>query len=350
MLPTLAQTAPETAAPVSAALDSADLAILGTYIAAAIAFAVFAIVRAARRKATSPPPLPQLPPEEAVLYAPGGQLPPPLPSSDPYSPPWSLSTAPLAAPSVPARLLGYFKVSTRPYRGIDLLFIAIIFLLFALLTLGGSEGGEDIPSEQRLRPEILVASMFFQFMLMGIACAFMTRRISQAEWLGLRWKQWWLAFVIAPTVVFFMWLVMGIFQYSGLNGWLEDTFDIESMQESVKILQEAKDPIVVALMAIAAVIVAPIAEEVVFRGYLYPASKHFCGPVGGILFSSLVFAAAHANVVAIAPLFTLAVLLCLAYEFTGSIWANISIHFLFNAATVTIQLLVRQGVFEMPQQ
>ena len=97
-------------------------------------------------------------------------------------------------------------------------------------------------------------------------------------------------------------------------------------------------------------IVAPIAEEVVFRGYLYPAAKHFCGPVGGILFSSLVFAAAHGNVVALLPLFVLAVLLCLIFEFTGSIWANISVHFLFNGATVALQLLARSGLVEMPAE
>ena len=346
LLAALAQTAPEAVAPVPAALDSADLAILGTYIAAAIVFAVFAIIHRLRRRRKTPP---ALPPADPGASMPSGTLPPPLPSSNPYTPPWSLSAAPLT-PAPSGGILRHFKVSTHPYRGIDLLFIGIIFLLFALLTVGGTEGGGDTPAEQRFKPEILVASMFFQFMLMGIACAFMVRRINQTEWLGLRWSRWWLVFPIAPTALFFMWFVMGVFQFSGWNGWLEQVFDIESMQESVKLLQEAKDPVVVVLMAIAAVIVAPITEEVIFRGYLYPAAKHFCGPVGGILFSSLVFAAAHANVVAIAPLFVLAVLLCLVYEFTGSIWANISVHFLFNAATVAIQLLVRYGVFEMPEQ
>ena len=345
MLAALANTAPEFAAPVSAAAPSADLVILGTYIVAALFFAVFAVVKAARGRGPAPAlPLPNI--GEAPAPASAGALPPPLPSSISYSPPWNLSSTPL----VPGEwgFPGRFRVPTWFYRPIDLLFIGLIFLIFAALTTG-SNGGEEIPIEKRYQPDVLVVSMFFQVMLMGIACAFVARRVSQAEWLGLRWSKWWLVFAIAPATVFFMWCSMGVLALSGWNGWLERTFDIEPMQESVKILQEAKDPLVVFLMAVAAVIVAPVAEEVVFRGYLYPAAKYFCGPVGAILFSSLVFAAAHGNVVAMAPLFLLAVLLCLIYEFTGSIWANISVHFLFNAATVAIQMLVRYGVFEMPQ-
>lgn len=349
LLVALAHTAPEAVAPVAAAPSPADLVILGTYLAAALLFAAFAIVRTVQGKIASPPPaLPTLDPEDAALYAPGGRLPPPLPPPPiPYSPPWGLTALPLAPVADSGGILRYFRVPTFPYRRIDLLFIGLIFLLFALLTTGsGGGGGTEMSMDEKFRPDLLVVSMFFQVMLMGIACAFMTRRINQAEWLGLRWKQWWLALFIAPAVVFFMWFVMLLLQVSGWNEWLEQTFDIESMQEAVKLFQEAKDPLVVALMAIAAVIVAPVAEEVVFRGYLYPAAKHFCGPLGGILFSSLVFAAAHGNIAAIAPLFLLAVLLCLVYEFTGSIWANISVHFLFNAATVAIQLLIRYGVFE----
>jgi membrane protease YdiL (CAAX protease family) len=350
MLVALANTAPEAVAPVVAAPSPADLVILGTYLAAALLFAAFAITRAIQRKiASPPPPLPVLGPEDAALYTPGGQLPPPLPPPPiPYTPPWGLSASPLAPVADYGGVLRYFRVPTFPYGKIDLLFIGLIFLLFARLTTGSSEGsGTEMSVDEKFRPDLLVISMFFQVMLMGIACAFMTRRINQAQWLGLRWKQWWLAIFIAPAVVFFMWFVMLLLQFFGWNAWLERTFDIESMQEAVKLLQEAKDPLVVALMAIAAVIVAPVAEEVVFRGYLYPAAKHFCGPLGGILFSSLVFAAAHGNIAAIAPLFLLAVLLCLIYEFTGSIWANISVHFLFNAATVAIQLLIRYGVFEV---
>jgi membrane protease YdiL (CAAX protease family) len=39
----------------------------------------------------------------------------------------------------------------------------------------------------------------------------------------------------------------------------------------------------------------------------------------------------------------LGVILALAYEKTGSIWAPIGIHFFFNSVTVLIQLAMRAG-------
>lgn len=310
--------------------------IAGTFLAALVVFAVFWAVRAAQGKVSfAPPRAEDLPAGSAAdadpIYAAPATLPPPLPAEP--------STAPFAR---------WLKVPVSPYRLIDLPLIAIVLFIYAGLTLGG--GGDHGPDEPKFTPTLLVASMIFQLLFMGMVVAFVSWRVRLAEWLGLRWKQWYLAFAIAPLAVFFMWCFMGTLHVSGWNAWLEKSLGIESMQEAVKLLQQAQDPLVITLMGVAAVIVAPLAEEIVFRGYLYPVAKRFCGPAGGILFSSLVFAAAHGNVVALLPLFVLAVLLCLIYEFTGSIWASISVHFLFNAATVAIQLLARSGLVEMPAE
>jgi membrane protease YdiL (CAAX protease family) len=319
--------------PVSPGPDLETRVILWTFLAAACVFVLFWAVRFAMGRVTFSPPSPLLEPELAA-----GALPPPLPLGPEMESP------------VATGFQRHFKVPVAHYRLFDLPLIGLVFLIYCGLIAGnsGSGGGEEIPLEQKFRPEVLIASMFFQLILMGMACAFVVRRIKQSDWLGLRWKQWWLAFAIAPVTVFFVWGVLLATHLSGLNGWLEQTLGIESMQqEAVKLLQEAKDPAVIILMGVAAVIVAPLAEEVVFRGYLYPAAKRFCGAYGAMIFSSMVFAAAHANAVALVPLFILAMLLCLIYELTGSIWANISVHFLFNLATVTLQLLVKYGVIDV---
>ena len=316
-----------------------DSIILGTFAAAAVIFFVTWGVRAMLGKVErfespalpngSPPPLPRI--DADSPYAPPMAMPPPLPPSD----------------TVAAPLPGAFKVSTAPYRLYDLPLIGLVLVIFAGLT-AANAGAEEMPLDKKYTPAVLIASIIFQFLIMGMVLAFVTWRVKITEWLGLRWRLWPLAIPIAIGTVLTMWFFMGALAFSGWNKWLEESLGIESMQEAVKVFQEVKDPVVITLMAVTAAFVAPLAEEVVFRGYLYPAAKRFCGPAAGMIFSSLVFAAAHGHVVALVPLFVLAVVLCLLYELTGSIWACMSVHFLFNAATVGIQLLVRSGLIDMP--
>jgi membrane protease YdiL (CAAX protease family) len=83
-----------------------------------------------------------------------------------------------------------------------------------------------------------------------------------------------------------------------------------------------------------AVVVAPIAEEIIFRGYLYGVMRRYFGRIPAILFSSLLFAAIHGNLSALPGLCILAVTLCLLYERTGSLWATMTLHGAFNTSTV----------------
>jgi len=337
-------------ADVSPALNP-DSIILGTFAAAAVIFFVTWGIRVMLGKSErfeSPVAAPEA---SAGLPASPGGSPPPLSRSDsdsPYAPPMAMPPPlPLSEEVVPVRQSGLFKVSTAPYRFYDLALIGLVLVIFAGLT-AANAGAEEMPLDKKYTPAVLIASIIFQFLIMGMVLAFVTWRVKITEWLGLRWRMWPLAFPIAIGTVLTMWCIMAALAYSGWNTWLEKSLGIESMQEAVKVFQEVKDPVVIALMAVTAALVAPLAEEVVFRGYLYPAAKRFCGPAAGIIFSSLVFAAAHGHVVALLPLFILAVFLCLLYELTGSIWACMSVHFLFNAATVGIQLLIRSGIIDMP--
>jgi membrane protease YdiL (CAAX protease family) len=170
-------------------------------------------------------------------------------------------------------------------------------------------------------------------------------RVGWDQWLGLRWRQWHWVFVIAPGAVFFMWLVFGGLQISGYVKWME-SLGVETVQETVQLLQESRDPLILGLMAFAAVIAAPVCEEVVFRGFLYPVMKKFAGAWPAAICSALVFASAHGNLTALLPLFIFGGVLVFVYEKTGSIWAPIAVHFCFNGATVIVQLAAHH--FNLP--
>jgi uncharacterized protein len=89
------------------------------------------------------------------------------------------------------------------------------------------------------------------------------------------------------------------------------------------------------LIIVLAVALAPVAEEFIFRFFLYGVVKRYGGRVVGIVASALLFAAVHGHLPSFLPLFVLGVCLAIAYEWSGSILVSMMMHALFNAVTLT---------------
>ena len=81
----------------------------------------------------------------------------------------------------------------------------------------------------------------------------------------------------------------------------------------------------------AAILLAPVAEEILFRGILYPAIKQAGFPRIALWSTVLLFAAVHLNAVTFLPLAVLALILTALYERTDNLLAPITAHALFNA-------------------
>jgi membrane protease YdiL (CAAX protease family) len=88
------------------------------------------------------------------------------------------------------------------------------------------------------------------------------------------------------------------------------------------------------LYIIMAIVVAPVYEELLFRGIVFPFMVKRIGLVGGTFLVSIFFAALHAHLPSVVPLFLLSAALCLAYWRTGSLWVSIGIHTIFNAVSI----------------
>lgn len=84
------------------------------------------------------------------------------------------------------------------------------------------------------------------------------------------------------------------------------------------------------------VIVAPVAEEFIFRGFLYPVFKRFLGMPLALLITAALFAAIHANAGSLGALFILAAAFTIAYEKSGSILVPICMHALFNLISLSV--------------
>jgi membrane protease YdiL (CAAX protease family) len=199
---------------------------------------------------------------------------------------------------------------------------------------------------QRLTAGALLVSIVVQCGIAGMVVAMVAPRVRPVAFFGLAWRGWPWAFVIGPAAVVAMWLVFGGMAWAGYFHWMERLLGEEPVQDVVRLLKEAKDPAVVLLMVVAAVVVAPVCEEIIFRGYLYPSAKRFAGRWAAALCSGLVFGAAHGSLAALLPLCLFGVVLAELYERTGSLWAPVAAHFFFNGATVALQLAAR--FFDLP--
>lgn len=74
------------------------------------------------------------------------------------------------------------------------------------------------------------------------------------------------------------------------------------------------------------VILAPLMEELLFRGYLYGKLRPRVGLIVSMLLVSLAFAVLHGQLNVGIDTFALSIVLCLLREFTGSIWAGVLLH------------------------
>ena len=83
-----------------------------------------------------------------------------------------------------------------------------------------------------------------------------------------------------------------------------------------------------------AVVVAPIAEEILFRGILYPAIKQVGYPRLAVIGTALFFALFHVNLLTFASLMAVALVLIGLYEFTDNLLAPIIAHAVFNASNL----------------
>ena len=97
-------------------------------------------------------------------------------------------------------------------------------------------------------------------------------------------------------------------------------------------------------MVLFACLLAPLWEEMFFRGMLYPVVRRHVGVTAGILLTALGFAALHANVSQLAPIFVLGALLAYLYEKTHSLWSSIVAHAMFNTGSMAALLTARYAL------
>lgn len=113
-------------------------------------------------------------------------------------------------------------------------------------------------------------------------------------------------------------------------------------QVAVQALKLSLDyPYMSILMIVGVIFIVPIAEELLFRGYLQGWMRRFVQPKTAIILTSIIFAGFHyslrqgwSNVELLVSLFILSCILGLLYEKQRTLWAPIGLHMAFNSINV----------------
>ena len=118
-------------------------------------------------------------------------------------------------------------------------------------------------------------------------------------------------------------------------GWPPET------ETAVMLLVGAKSWWTRVYLGVFAVVIAPVAEEFIFRGVLYPFVKQLGYPRFAWIGVNFLFALIHMDAAALVPLFVLALALTWLYERTDNLLAPVTAHGLFNAANLIVLYCVK---------
>jgi hypothetical protein len=197
-------------------------------------------------------------------------------------------------------------------------------LIAVVAAIGGAEvfeQGKESP------PGVVVAGAYAQG-VMFVAAALLFARLSgplRAGDFGLRGTSFWratgliVAFYVAFIVLAGLW-----FTLVGSPGD-EELLDAFGVDEST---------LLAVLGAIAVCVFAPIGEEFLFRGFMFPGLRNRLGVVWAAVATGAVFGVVHlvsSPPEHVVPLIAFGAGLCLLYQATGSLYPCIALHAINNA-------------------
>ena len=186
--------------------------------------------------------------------------------------------------------------------------------------------------------EVIVGLIFTIILLDGLFIVFPA---AICIWrYGLRWSDlglrpfdrdlWWLPLVAAGGAH------IGVIAY----GALLILFGADSAVPEQDIEDLFDSRAVLPMVGLATVIMAPLAEELFFRGFVFAGLIRPLGLWGAMVASGFLFGAFHVTSVdtlgLVLPFGVIGMLFAWLYHRTGSLWSSIGAHFVFNAVSFAV--------------
>jgi membrane protease YdiL (CAAX protease family) len=184
----------------------------------------------------------------------------------------------------------------------------------------------------------LVVTLLFDGALFGSAVVFSVVRY-RSSWgaLGLRplsAKELWPGLATAVAGQIIVSAYAGLVRLLGFDALLPGTNVPEKLFEVRLVLP---------LVGVATVLVAPLAEETFFRGFVFGGLRRY-GFFWAALASGILFSAAHLSLGGLIPLALVGILFAWSYSRTGSLWTSIYAHLIFNLVSfIALTAIVQSG-------
>lgn len=188
---------------------------------------------------------------------------------------------------------------------------------------------------------VLISAVCFQLGIVALVWRFLYEH--KVGWVnGFGFQRSWLKALGLGALVIGLFLPVG-WMLQNLSLRLMEQLGLEpSVQLALQALKNSGSTGELVALGIVTVLLAPVAEETLFRGVLYPTVKQYGFPRAALWGTSVLFALIHFNVAIFVPLLLLALLLVWLYEKTDNLLAPIAAHITFNAVNFAMFFIINE--------
>lgn len=214
-------------------------------------------------------------------------------------------------------------------RNLLILFVCVYVGFFTMWLVSRVTGDHGEIESSTLR--VLIAVLAFQGAALVLVHFFLrAHETNWAEGFGLESHT---EIAVLVGIIVGALVLPAVWALQAISIWILQSLTLQPHeQEAVELLRATQGWPSRVILGIATIVLAPIAEEIMFRGILYPAVKRAGYPRTALWGTALLFGLIHFNVATFLPLTFLAVVLVFVYEYTGNLLACITVHSFFNAA------------------
>jgi len=231
-------------------------------------------------------------------------------------------------------------LSVRPWRGdavAQFIAMQLLCFCFGLLAVGVlQKAGFSAFKPPAGAGGVLVITLAFQGVTWLLIPFFLRQHgTGFLEALGFRGPRLTQAILAAMAMTLFILPVAWWLQGISIGIWTRLGWPPEE-ETAVALIAGAQSLWLRIYLAFFAIILAPVAEEFIFRGMLYPLVKQLGSRRCAWFGVNAIFALVHLDLGALVPLFVLALALTWLYERTDNLLAPIAAHSLFNTANLAL--------------